>query len=471
MGRAREEIVGREVGVFSEDTKAARELLQMVLDPNTSMATGEIQLRDGKPQHLEYTAKAHVLPGIHLAVVRDVTERKRLQQQLEQAQKMEAVGLLAGGIAHDFNNLLTAIRGYGELLKLRLPPESEYRRYVDNILNASERATMTTQQLLAFSRGQVVKSREININSTVREMGKLLQKLIGEDIQLTTLLDEELGTIMADAGQVGQILLNLAVNARDAMPNGGTITLETRNVKLDESYARTHLKVAPGDYVMLSFTDTGCGMSREVLSRIFEPFFTTKAAGKGTGLGLSTVYGIVEQAGGAVYVYSEPGEGTSFKVYFPRADRVSEEVEAVETEISGACVLVIDDELDSRQLVEELLRTHGYGVLSARSGGEALQICKQEQRKISLIISDVTMPGADGMDIQGYFGIEHPEAKVIYISGYPRMVLCERGILAADAAFLQKPFRWEDLRVLMDKVMGDLQQFQNGKANVGVTSE
>jgi two-component system, cell cycle sensor histidine kinase and response regulator CckA len=451
IGREREEIVGQEVGAFSEHPIATRKLVQKLLDPKTSVVTGEVELGDGKPRHLEYTAKANVLPGMHLAVVRDVTERKRLEQQLEQAQKMEAVGLLAGGIAHDFNNLLTAIRGYGELLKMRLPQESEYRRYVDNILNASERATMTTQQLLAFSRGQVTQLREININKIVREIGKLLQKLIGEDIELRISLDDRVGTIMADPGQMGQILLNLAVNSRDAMPNGGTITVETQNVKLDESYARTHLKVAPGDYVMMSFTDTGCGMTREVLSRIFEPFFTTKAAGKGTGLGLSTVYGMVEQAHGAVYVYSEPGEGTSFKIYFPRADKAAEEAEAAEADGEGACVLVIDDDLDSRQLLAESLRNHGYGVITARSGGEALQICNNEKRKIDLVISDVTMPGADGIDLQGYFGIEHPQMKVIFVSGYPGTVLRERGILAQEAAFLQKPFRWEDLRAVMGK--------------------
>lgn len=461
LGRSREEVVGREVGTFSQDAQATREALLRVLNGEASTGATEVPCANGTVRQIEYIGKKNILPGMHLVVSRDVTERRRLELQLQQAQKMEAVGQLAGGVAHDFNNMLTVIRGYCELLQRKLPPESEYRRYADFILNASDKATMTTQQLLAFSRRQVIQAREINLNNVVQDMGKLLQRLIGEDMQLRISLDEKLGTIMADSGQMGQILLNLAVNARDAMPNGGVITIETENVSLDETYARTHLKMKPGEYVMMSVTDNGCGMSREVLERIFEPFFTTKPAGKGTGLGLSTVYGIIEQARGAVYVYSEPGEGTAFKVYFPRTDKISgQSTSELDDDGGSCCVLVIDDDVEAGEVLVAALENHGYRVLNARSGGEALQLCSRHTGKIELVISDITMPGADGMDIQGYFEIEHPEAKMIYVSGYTKRSLRDRGILTPEAAFLQKPFRWEDLRLLIDEVTGAKERSQ-----------
>lgn len=454
LDRTREEIVGKEIGAFSGNARETKERIQKILQQEVASGAADIRLSNGSILQLEYTVKKGILPGIHLVVIRDVSERKRLEQQFQQSQKMEAIGQLAGGVAHDFNNMLTVIRGYCELLQKQLPPTSEYRRYADTILNATDKATLTTQQLLAFSRRQVIQAREIQLNNVVQDVGKLLQKLIGEDVQLRILLAEDLGTVIADAGQMGQVLLNLAVNARDAMPNGGAILIETQNVRVDETYARTHLKVAPGDYVMLTFTDTGCGMSPEVLSRIFEPFFTTKAAGKGTGLGLSTVYGIIEQAKGAVYVYSEPGEGTSFKLYFPRIDKPLESARKEKSqEFHGACAVVIEDDLETGRMVGSLLEKQGYGVLNARSGGEALQLCQQHKGKIELVISDITMAGADGLDIQGYLGIEHPEAKIIFMSGYTRKSLRERGIFVPQGAFLQKPFRWEDLRLLIDDVM------------------
>lgn len=455
FGRSREEILGRELGSFLREHEGSNNQLKTVMSRDSAAGAGEIRLPDGKLRQFEYTARSNVLPNMHLLVTRDVTERKRLESQLQQAQKMEAVGQLAGGIAHDFNNMLTVIRGYCELLQRLLPPESEHRRYADTILQATEKATLTTQQLLAFSRRQVVQARETNLNSVVQEMGKLLQKLIGEDIKLRIALDDRLGIVMADPGQIGQILLNLAVNARDAMPNGGVIRIETSNVKIDDTYAHTHLKVKRGDYVMLTVTDTGCGMSAEVLSRIFEPFFTTKAAGKGTGLGLSTVYGIIEQSKGAVYVYSEPGEGTSFKIYLPRVDRITDEAGCeIEPNRNASCVVVIDDDLESARIIEKFLAGHGYLVLISRSGGEAVQLCERHAGNIALVISDITMPGTDGHDIQGYFDIRHPETKVIYISGYTRGSLRDRGILAPDAVFLQKPFRWDDLKALIDEVLG-----------------
>jgi PAS domain S-box-containing protein len=455
LARTKEEIVGQEIGAFSGDPGGTKERIQRILKQEVATGAADIRLSNGSILQLEYSVKKGILPGIHLVMIRDVSERKRLEQQLQQSQKMEAIGQLAGGVAHDFNNMLTVIRGYCELLQRQLPPTSEYRRYADTILNATDKATMTTQQLLAFSRRQVIQAREIQLNNVVQDMGKLLLRLIGEDVQLRISLDEQLGTVMADAGQMGQVLLNLAVNARDAMPNGGVILIETQNVKVDETYARTHLKVAPGDYVMLTFTDTGCGMSEEVLARIFEPFFTTKAAGKGTGLGLSTVYGIIEQASGAIYVYSEPGEGASFKLYFPRVDRVAESLTGDSGPAGqGLCAVVIEDDPEMGQMLKKFLQEDGFQVLSARSGGEALQLCQRHRGKLDLVVSDITMAGADGLDIQGYLGIEHPAAKMIFISGYPRKSLRERGMLPPEAAFLQKPFRWEDLRLLIEEVIG-----------------
>ncbi|MGE5109303.1 MAG: ATP-binding protein [Acidobacteriaceae bacterium] len=455
FGRSREEILGKELGSLIREHEGSNGQLNTFISGDSAAGAGEIRLPDGKLRQIEYTARSNVLPNMHLLVTRDVTERKRLESQLQQAQKMEAVGQLAGGIAHDFNNMLTVIRGYCELLQRLLPPESEHRRYADTILQATEKATLTTQQLLAFSRRQVVQVRETNLNSVVQEMGKLLQKLIGEDIELRIALDDRLGIVMADPGQIGQILLNLAVNSRDAMPKGGVIRIETSNVKIDDTYARTHLKVTPGDYVMLTVTDTGCGMSAEVLSRIFEPFFTTKAAGKGTGLGLSTVYGIIEQSKGAVYVYSEPGEGTSFKIYLPRVDKLKGEAgREIKPDRRASCVVVIDDDLESGKVIEKFLTSHGYQVLTSRSGVEAVQLCERHGGKIELVISDITMPGTDGQDIQGYFDIRHPETKVIYISGYTEGSLRDRGILAPDSVFLQKPFRCSDLKDLIDEVLG-----------------
>ena len=330
LGRRRDEVIGKRAGSFGLDHERTLAQFKAVLGSKLSLVDGEIRTPEGSLRSLEYSLKLNFLPGRHLLVTRNVTERKRLESQLLQAQKMEAVGQLAGGVAHDFNNMLTVIRGYAELIQRKLSTESDLRRYADTILSATDKATMTTQQLLAFSRQQVIQPRELNINSLIQEMGKLLYRLIGEDVKVCFELAEDLGIVKLDPGQLNQILLNLAVNARDAMPDGGTLRIETANVTVDRSYSVTHLKVGPGEYVMLTVSDSGCGMSQEIISRIFEPFFTTKPAGKGTGLGLATVYGIVEQARGAIYVYSEPGEGTSFELYFPRVDpRPTETAEVV----------------------------------------------------------------------------------------------------------------------------------------------
>jgi PAS domain S-box-containing protein len=454
LGRTRDEIVGRKVGSFTTNPTHGYEHFTRVLKSDLYLGEEEIRAADGTLRNLEYSVCPNFITGRHLVVTRNVTERKRLESQLLQAQKMEAVGQLAGGVAHDFNNMLTVIRGYCELLQRQLPPESNQRRYADTILSATDKATLTTQQLLAFSRQQVIQPRELDLNSSIKETGKLLHRLIGEDVIVRFALADDLGLAKLDPGQLNQILLNLAVNARDAMPDGGTLTIETANATVDRNYAGTHLKIAPGEYIMLTVTDSGCGMTPETVSRIFEPFFTTKAAGKGTGLGLATVYGIVEQARGAIYVYSEIGEGTSFKLYFPRVNRATVTPATVnhETHID-ASILVIDDDPETCKLTGDFLKAHGYAVECVAGGGEALQLCQRMANELKLIISDITMPGADGQDIQGYLAIQHPETKMIYISGYSRAVLRDRGILPPEATFLQKPFRMEDLLLRIEEVL------------------
>ena len=446
IGRSREEIIGKPAGTFSSDPPTAFAQFKKNLQSSLAMGLGEIRTPDGKIRHIEYSIRPEIMPGRHLVVTRNVTERVQLEKQLRQAQKMEAVGQLAGGVAHDFNNMLTVIRGYAELLQRNLDPQSKQRRFADTILSATDKATMTTQQLLAFSRQQVIQPRELNLNHSIQDTGKLLHRLIGEDVRLRFSLAEDLGLVKLDPGQLNQIILNLAVNARDAMPNGGVLTIETANASIDSQYADTHLKVSPGDYVMLTVTDSGVGMSAETISRIFEPFYTTKPAGKGTGLGLSTVYGIVEQAGGAIYVYSEPGEGTSFKLYFPRIDAQDHEPSSPD---NGGCnratVLLIDDDVETCRLTQAFLNDHGYDTHSVQSGGAALKKCQEIGDDLAMVISDVTMPGADGHDIAGYLTIRHPDTKTIFISGYTKTTLLDRGILDSDAEFLQKPFRMEDL--------------------------
>jgi two-component system, cell cycle sensor histidine kinase and response regulator CckA len=338
--------------------------------------------------------------------VEDISERKLLEEQLQHSQKMEAVGRLAGGIAHDFNNLLTAIIGYSDLVMPWLKGEASPQGYVEEIRSAGERAASLTRQLLAFSRKQVLQPRVLNINSLVTDVSKMLRRLVGEDIEFIALLRPEAGLINADAGQIEQVLMNLVVNARDAMPQGGKIIIETANAELGKSYADLHSEVEPGSYVMLAVSDTGCGMDEETRARIFEPFFTTKEVGKGTGLGLSTVYGIVKQSGGSVWVYSERGHGTTFKVYLPRiVEEAQESKPAPEHEepLRGTeTVLLAEDEEVVRRLAREVLEGHGYRVLGAANGGAAAVACKGHDGPIHLLITDVVMPGMGGRDLANH---------------------------------------------------------------------
>ena len=374
----------------------------------------------------------------------DITERKQLEQQFHQAQKMEAVGRLAGGVAHDFNNLLTAILGSADLVLDSLTPTIPERGEIEEIRKAALRAADLTRQLLAFSRQQVIAPTALNPNDVVTNMEKLLRRLLGEDVELRTVLTPEPGTVKADPSQLEQIVVNLAVNARDAMPEGGKLTIETQNVELDEAYTRGHLSAQPGSYVMLAVSDTGIGMDAATQARIFEPFFTTKEKGKGTGLGLATVYGIVKQSDGWIWVYSEPGHGTTFKIYLPRiteaaAPAAPSPVPPVSVRGSETVLLVEDDEM-IRNLVQKVLKANGYTVLVAASGHDALRLAGQHQGRIHLVMTDVVMPGINGREVAERLAAARAGIKVLYLSGYTDDAIVHHGVLEPGIAFLQKPF-------------------------------
>ena len=384
-------------------------------------------------------------------VTTDITARKeaergraQLEEQLRQAQKIDSIGRLAGGVAHDFNNILTAIRGYAELMLLELAPGDPMRSSVTEISRAGERAADLTRQLLAFSRRQLLQPRVLALNSLIADSIKMLKRLLGEDIELVTLLDPELGNVKADAGQMEQVILNLAVNARDAMPQGGKLTLETRNVILQEEYAQKHFSLQPGSHIMMTISDIGCGMDPHTLSHIFEPFFTTKEPGKGTGLGLSTVYGIVQQSGGSIWVYSEPGRGTTFKIYLPRIEEPLDEAGEKRIESDNPrgseTILVVEDDEIVRKLTCQALRRYGYQVIEAANGIEALLSCEKHPEPIPLMITDVVMPQISGPELATRLRLLHPETQVLYISGYTDDAVVRHGLLDAALYFLQKPF-------------------------------
>jgi len=389
----------------------------------------------------------------------DVTERRALEQQLRQSQKMEAVGRLAGGIAHDFNNLLMVISGYSEFLLERLGAEPHLRGPAQEIASAAERASSLTRQLLAFSRKQMLAPRMVNLNDIATENSKMLTRMIGEDIDLVLLPSPNLWPVRADAGQIEQVIMNLAVNARDAMPSGGRLTIETANVTLDDDYARLHAPLRAGDYVMVAITDTGGGMDSETQSHIFEPFFTTKGP-KGTGLGLSTVYGIVKQSGGYIWVYSEVGRGTTFKIYLPRVASAGEAVAQVaapaqfqRVEPGTETILLVEDEANLRYLARQYLEKQGYKVIEAADGAVAMQIAVAHEAVIHLLLTDVIMPGMNGRELaQRIFEIR-PNVKVLYMSGYTENVIGHNGMLDAGVRLLQKPFNLRDLKSKVREVL------------------
>ncbi len=426
----------------------------------------EHRRKDGSsyPVEVHLQVFEHGGDRVFLAMILDITERRRLEeerrkleQQLLQAQKMESVGRLAGGVAHDFNNHLTVINGYCLLLLRRLKDEGPLREPLEEIRKAGERAAELTRQLLAFSRKQVMEPKVINLNSIVSDSERMLRRLIGEDIKVVLELDAGLGMVMADPGQLAQVLMNLAVNARDAMPAGGRMTIETQNVELDEAYAATHSNVQPGKYAMLSISDTGVGMSEETMQRIFDPFFTTKPQGSGTGLGLAMVYGIVRQMGGWIWVYSELGKGSTFKVYFPlTGQEIETGVPVSEPDSLGGTetVLVVEDNREVRRLAVEVLRGYGYTVLEAGGGEEALDAAGQYAGSIDLLITDVVMPGMTGRELANRLKLIRPHVQVLYTSGYTANVIAHQGVLDPGVEYLPKPFTPVQLVTKLRKILG-----------------
>jgi two-component system cell cycle sensor histidine kinase/response regulator CckA len=434
--------------VHPDDTERMRRETSGWFSSGKGFGQFRLIARDGHVVWVEVTAKVIAdkngkLIGMR-GVTMDVTAKLRLEEQLREAQRMESIGRLAGGVAHDFNNLLTVINGYADMTLHEVNPADPLHSNLTEIRNAGERAAELTRQLLALSRKQLLQPRIFLLNSLIVDGAKTLQRLLGEDIQLVTILDPNLGQVKADPGQMNQVILNVAINARDAMPQGGTLTLETKNVVLDESYAHMHLSLAPGAYVMLGISDTGHGMDTATLSRVFEPFFTTKELGRGTGLGLSTVYGIVKQSGGSIWVYSEPGHGTTFKIYLPRVDEPISQPEDQAAEVGhlrgSETILVVEDEESVRKLTSEALRKYGYEIIEAANAGEALLACERREGSLPLMITDVVMPQMSGRELADRLHVLRPEMKVLYMSGYTDDAIVRHGLLSPTVFFLQKPF-------------------------------
>jgi two-component system, cell cycle sensor histidine kinase and response regulator CckA len=450
-GWRRDEWVGRpfERLVHPEDLPLAVELLGRVVRGDLR-AVSQFRVSTAKNDYRmgEFSATPQLLEGRLIGILgigRDVTERVQLEQQLRQAQKMEAVGRLAGGIAHDFNNILTAITGYSDLLLEDLRPTDAHHQDVAEIRKAADRAAGLTRQLLAFSRQQILQPSVIDVKTLVGDLHKMLGRLLGEDVELATRLATDTGRVKADPGQLEQVLMNLAVNSRDAMPHGGKLTLETSNVDLSEGYAADHYPAQPGPYVMIAVTDTGTGMSEETQAHMFEPFFTTKEKGKGTGLGLATVYGIIKQSGGFIWVYSELGQGTTFKIYLPRvqesANVAKEQAPAPARAAHGTeTVLLAEDEAPVRAVARQVLERHGYTVLEAPSAEAALDIAARYSGAIHLLLTDVIMPGLSGRELANRLADLRPEARVIFMSGYTDDAVTRHGVLEPGLAYLQKPF-------------------------------
>jgi PAS domain S-box-containing protein len=464
LGYSREELIGRNNRQYTDETMA-KKLHQTFTGVYTTgesvkMLDVEVIKKDGTKSINEISISlikdSEGKPIGFRGVARDVTERKHMEQekasleeQLRQSQKIEAIGRLAGGVAHDFNNLLTVISGNCQLSLLELNEKDPLKGNIEEIKGASEKAANLTRQLLAFSRRQILEMKVLDLNTVLRDLDKMLHRLIGEDIELITLLADDLGRVKTDPGWVEQIIMNLAVNARDAMPNGGKLTIETANVELDEAYARNHVSVKPGRYVMLSMSDTGVGMTPEVRQQIFEPFFTTKEKGKGTGLGLSTVYGIVKQSGGNIWVYSELGKGTTLKIYLPCVDEPAEKLKAQvlgeEFPRGSETILIVEDDKEVRNLAVRILKRQGYTVLDGSYGDEAFSACRQHKGPIHLLLTDVVMPGMDGRALSESLSQLHPEMKVLYMSGYTDDAIVRHGVMAKGINYIQKPFTVSEL--------------------------
>jgi len=429
------------------DAEERRRLIEQ--DTYTDQVYDELEAtwkkKDGTRIRVQLSVRAHRSPESQVeyyeAFVRDITAQRQLEAQLAQSQKMEAIGRLAGGVAHDFNNLLTVILSYSELVLEDLPGDSQQRDDIEQIRKAANGAGELTRQLLAFSRQQVLEPKVIDVNAAITSIERLLGRVLREDIKLQCTLATDVGTVRVDPGQLGQVIMNLAVNARDAMPKGGLLTIETGNVDLDEDYLRAHAMAKPGQYVMVAVTDTGMGMDAATQARIFEPFFTTKEIGKGTGLGLATVQGIVQQSGGFIWVYSEPGHGTCFKVYLPRVDEPVSTLGSESDATRGTeTIMVVEDMAAVRAVTREMLERYGYTVVEAADGQAAQRIADGFEGRIHLVLTDVVMPHVGGRDLAEVLGKVRPETKVLFMSGYTDDAVVRHGILQDGIPYLQKPF-------------------------------
>jgi PAS domain S-box-containing protein len=454
-GYTREEALRMNINqiVAPEHLEMAREMITHKLEGIEGTAYElDIVAKDGRKVTVEVNTKLVVHDGIPVGVqgiARDITRRKMLEDQLLQSQKLESVGRLAGGIAHDFNNMLTAINGYSDLVLRQLDPDDPMRQNIEEIKKAGERSAELTHQLLAFSRRQILQPEYIDLNETITETSSMLKRLIGEDIELATVLKPQVGSIKVDPGQLSQIIMNLVVNARDAMPDGGKLTIATSNVFLDPDYARSHLGILPGAYVMLSVSDTGIGMTPDQQEQIFEPFYTTKEVGKGTGLGLSTVYGIVKQSGGNILVYSEVGHGTTFKIYLPRVVQPDEAGEFQESSpklaLGTETILLVEDEDLVRSLSRQVLESCGYTVIEAVDGIEALETLEKSETRIDLLITDVVMPRMGGPELAEKLLEKIPNLPILFASGYTDDAIVRHGVLQTNVNFIQKPFTIDDV--------------------------
>jgi two-component system, cell cycle sensor histidine kinase and response regulator CckA len=473
LGCSSKEMLGRPVWGFVVEEEMTRKITLAKLEGDRSFhETFERTYRRKDGETLQVLVKDQVIrdkkgriTGIR-SMMEDITERRRTEEalrkseeQLRQWQKVEAIGRLAGGVAHDFNNLLTTITGCTEDLLGQFDPDDLRLEDIREIHKAADRATALTRQLLAFGRRQVLHPQVLDLNGVVAGIEHMLRRLIGEDLEFITLMERKIWPVKVDRGQIEQVLMNLAVNARDAMPEGGKVTIETANIELDEEYARSHVSVKPGGYVMLALSDTGCGMDKETQSHLFEPFFTTKEKGKGTGLGLSTVYGIVKQSGGNIWAYSEPGRGSTFKIYLPRAQEAavaateSPRLPAGEAGKGVETILLVEDEESVRKMVGKILSGQGYTILEAAHGEQAIRVCQGHKGPIHLLMTDVIMPRMSGRELAEKLRPLRKEMKVLYMSGYPDNTIVHHGVLQPGTAFLQKPFT---LRALEEKVRGVL---------------
>jgi PAS domain S-box-containing protein len=449
FGYAQDEVIGKLILDFvaDESVEAIRQRLAEEMEGTYELVG---KRKDGSKVLLEATARTHNIGGRpgRLTALRDVTQKRQLEEQYRQAQKMEAVGRLAGGVAHDFNNLLTVITSCTELLLMDTGECDPRRDNLEEIRKAAQGAAALTRQLLAFSRQQVVEPKLVTIEEVVVTAEKMLQRLIGEDVELVAVLSDAPATVRIDPSQLEQVIMNLAVNARDAMPDGGKLTLETSAVELDEVYARTHWPAIPGRFAMLAVSDTGIGMTDQTKTRIFEPFFTTKEVGRGTGLGLATVYGIVKQSGGFIWVYSEPGAGATFRIYLPRVDEspaAIQQARSTTSLVGTETILLTEDAPALRGTARQILERYGYTVLVAPNGTEALTLAESCRGLIHLLLTDVVMPGMSGRELAERFTALRPEVKVLYMSGYTDDAVVRHGVLRPGIAYLQKPFTPESL--------------------------